>query len=224
MGRETRPSPVFVAFVVVLTLSGVVAGLVSAGGDGGGPVETETPAAVADVTLATGNETPACERCHGVIATNTTERELRNEVANQPDHEFDLEHGDGQWCLDCHAEDDRNELRLPNGSTVDWTEANETRQCAACHGPVYEDWKQHIHGKWTGSWRNATPEKLCTDCHDPHDPEFHAIEPEPAPEEPPSGPAVATSVLPSAYYIGIGSLSVLIVGLLGYAATGLKND
>jgi predicted CxxxxCH...CXXCH cytochrome family protein len=222
MGRQIRPSPVFVVFISVMALSGVTAGIVSAGPSGttGAPPGNHATVGSASVSA----ENPTCERCHATISTNTTQRNLSNEVTNMPDHEFELDHGDNQWCLDCHAAEDRNELRLPNGSTVAWTEENETEQCAGCHGPVYQDWQQHIHGKWTGSWQNATPAKQCTDCHDPHDPEFHAIEPEPAPEKPPHGPTVAQSIMPFGYYLGIGTVSGLAMILIGYAGMSLRRE
>lgn len=169
-------------------------------------------------------EEPTCDRCHETLDTNPVPRTLENDVEYQPDHAFELQHGEEMWCLDCHGKADRTTLRLANGSVVEWTPENEMRQCAACHGPVFEDWKNQIHGKWTGSWDEPTSEKTCTDCHDPHDPEFHAIEPEPAPREPPAGPTVAQSVLPAGYYVAVGFVGILVTGLLGYAGLALRRD
>lgn len=225
MGRQLRPSPIFAVFVIILILFFGIVGLVSAGANGVSPAATSDSQNMAETTPPSeNNESVNCERCHGSIETNSTERVLHNEVTNQPDHEFELHHGEDQWCFACHATENRDELRLPNGSTVEWTDSNETRLCGSCHGPVYNDWEAHIHGKWTGSWQNATADKECIDCHNPHDPEFEPIEPEPAPEEPPSGPTVAQAVLPSGYYVGVGSMGALLIGLIAYAATGLKND
>ena len=225
MGRQIYRSPVFVLFVVVMTFTGMAAGLAPPGGNGAQSVDGATTMGdTEDTGLMSYEEDEACENCHATLPTNTTERPLHNEVANQPNHEFELNHGENQWCLDCHAAENRSELRMPNGSTMAWTEQNETQLCANCHGPVYEDYKDHIHGKWTGSWQNATSEKLCTDCHDPHDPEFNKIETDPAPEPPASGPAVAQAVLSPTYYVGIGSVGIIALGLLGYAAWGIKDD
>lgn len=225
MGRQIYPSPVFVLFVVIMAFTGMTAGLATPGGGGAhSAADVNSISDGEDTVVASYESGSTCENCHDTLPTNTTKRTLQNEVANQPDHEFELNHGEDMWCLDCHATENRNELRMPNGSTVAWTEQNETQLCAACHGPVYEDFTNHIHGKWTGSWQNATAEKQCTDCHDPHDPEFQKIEPDQPPEPPASGPEVAQSVLSPIYYAGIGAIGVVALGLLGYATWGIKND
>ncbi|UWG49086.1 hypothetical protein HSRCO_2830 [Halanaeroarchaeum sp. HSR-CO] len=230
MGSQQDHPAVVTTFLLVLAVVGVFTGIATAGGGtgppGAGGEDVATPDAHAtafEEDWPSADEEATCERCHATMETNRTPRDLENEVKYQPNHEFDLEHADGQWCLDCHAADNMNELRLPNGSTVAWTTENETKQCASCHGPVYEDWTNQVHGKWTGSYEEPVPDKYCTDCHDPHDPEFHAIEPDPAPEEPPAGPAVAQAVLPGGYYAAVGLAGTLIAGLLGYAALDLRR-
>lgn len=222
VGQNHRP-PVYAVVFLVLCVTGVAVGAAApppaaeSAGSSAGEV-------VLNASTVNHSEQPDCGRCHATLETNRTVRELHNEVTYQPDHEFALDHGDGQWCYDCHAGDNMTRLRLANGTTVPWTAENATRQCGSCHGPVYEDWQNHVHGKWTGSWEDPTTEKQCTDCHDPHDPEFHTIEPEPAPREPPSGPRVAQSVLSGTYYFGVGTGLIAVIALVGYAATTLRRD
>ncbi|MFT4890627.1 MAG: putative CxxxxCH...CXXCH cytochrome family protein [Halobacteriales archaeon] len=227
MSGQRRLPTITVVFVLTLALTGIVAGIAAAGPVGAEGWDSGPPRAVEfSSQLQTSDQDTEhnCERCHSVLETNVTPRDLTNEVSNMPDHEFTLKHGEHKWCLDCHAKKNRNELRLANGTTVAWTERNETRLCAGCHGPVYNDWKEHIHGKWTGSWRNATAAKTCTECHGAHHPEFEPIEPEPAPNHPPSGPSVAQAILSPGYYIGVGIIGVGIAISVIYAAFGLKND
>lgn len=222
VGQNHRP-PVYAVVFFVLCITGVAVGAAAPPPAGEVAGSGESGVALSGSAVDQG-EQPNCDRCHATLETNRTARELHNEVTYQPNHEFTPDHGDGQWCYDCHAGGNMTRLRLANGTTVEWTEENATRQCGSCHGPVYQDWKDHVHGKWTGSWENATAEKQCTDCHDPHNPEFQHIEPEPAPRDPPGGPRVAQSVLSGTYYFGVGAGLIVVVALVGYAATTLRRD
>lgn len=223
MAGQKHLPPVYIVLIFVLCITGVAAGA-AAPPPAEATASDGASATVHDGVVAAEGDDIDCERCHATLETNRTVRDLKNAVHNQPNHEFDLNHTEDQWCYDCHSAENMNRLVLLNGSSVARTDANITKQCAACHGPVYQDWQDHIHGKWTGSWENATTEKYCTDCHDPHHPEYESIEPEPAPREPPSGPNVAQSVLSGTYYFGVGTGSIIALGLIGYAATSIRRD
>ncbi len=60
--------------------------------------------------------------------------------------------------------------------------------CGKCHGQIYRDWRDGIHGKRIGSWRDGGKKRwwVCTECHNPHDvqPGFKQLAPEPAPALP----------------------------------------
>ena len=119
-----------------------------------------------------------CNACHGRMKVNYTPRVLKYAPEN---HQFELKHGDGKfWCLTCHDPADRTKLRLFNGSKVPLSDP--VPLCGQCHGPIYRDWKEHIHGRWVGSIENAKPDVICTDCHNPHDPAFKPITPKPKPQ------------------------------------------
>ncbi len=119
-----------------------------------------------------------CNSCHGRMEVNYTPREL---VYAPENHRFDLKHGDGRfWCLTCHDPADRTKLKLFNGSRIPLE--NPILLCSQCHGPVYEEWKDHIHGRWGKNVFDAEPTLICTDCHNPHDPAFKPISPMPTPQ------------------------------------------
>ena len=117
-----------------------------------------------------------CTECHDpTIPVNTRRRKL--EMAHEDvvlNH--DEEH---RWCFDCHAETNRDKLRLASGEQIDFTESY--RLCGQCHGPTLRNWKAGEHGKRTGSWSGEKQYLLCASCHSPHSPGFKPLKPQPAP-------------------------------------------
>jgi len=112
-----------------------------------------------------------CETCHSKI--------------REPQHKnIVLHHAEDQrGCLDCHNPDDRDTLRLANGTTVSFKESY--RLCGQCHGPKYRDWKEGLHGKRTGHWDGRKEYYLCVHCHsNPHSPRFPDMKPLPPPTRP----------------------------------------
>jgi hypothetical protein len=50
---------------------------------------------------------------------------------------------------------------------------------------LYRDWKAGIHGKRTGYFEGGQRMyMLCVHCHNPHDPAFRPLKPEPPPHRP----------------------------------------
>ncbi len=102
---------------------------------------------------------------------------------------LDLQHGRGGiWCLDCHHSEKRNKLVDNFGNEVGFNEPQ--KLCGKCHGPVYRDWRDGIHGKRIGEWATDGKKRwwVCTECHNPHDVQqgdrnrgFTQLQPEPAP-------------------------------------------
>ena len=93
-----------------------------------------------------------------------------------------LQHGEFQWCLNCHATDERNYLKLINGDIISFEESY--RLCGQCHGLIYRDWKLGIHGRRVGKWNGKKLYLLCVHCHDPHSPKFRKIIPKDPPRRP----------------------------------------
>jgi hypothetical protein len=120
-----------------------------------------------------------CSSCHAGMEVNTKRRELKEEHTN-----IHLKHGSvSRWCLDCHDATNRDMLRLVNGDRIDFSHSYEL--CGQCHGPTYRDWKVGVHGKRIGYFAGGQRTYfLCVNCHNPHDPKFKPIKPEPPPVKP----------------------------------------
>jgi hypothetical protein len=121
-----------------------------------------------------------CSNCHASMPVNRKKRELKEEHAD-----IKLHHAETmRWCLDCHDAKNRDRLRLYNGDLINFTESY--RLCGECHGPQYKDWKAGIHGKRVGYFSGSGKRiyYLCANCHNPHDPKFKPLKPEPPPYRP----------------------------------------
>ncbi len=119
-----------------------------------------------------------CMQCHSAIPSNPERRPLEA-MHSEIDFKHDAEH---RWCLDCHDQEDRDHLRLANGTPVPFTESY--RLCGQCHGTQFRDWRSGVHGKRTGYWNGAKRYLLCVHCHNPHNPRFAAVKPLPPPVRP----------------------------------------
>jgi len=123
-----------------------------------------------------------CSNCHASLEVNRKKRELKEEHS-----QIKLHHAETmRWCLDCHDGKNRDKLRLYNGELINFTESY--RLCGECHGPQYGDWKAGVHGKRTGYFMGSGKRTyyLCAHCHDPHEPRFKPLKPEPPPSLPTS--------------------------------------
>lgn len=105
---------------------------------------------------------------------------------------LNLQHGRGAiWCLDCHHPTTRNKLIDNFGQPISFNEPQ--KLCGKCHGQVYRNWRDGIHGKRIGEWASNGKKRwfVCTECHNPHDVQqgkrnsgFAQLAPERAPELP----------------------------------------
>jgi uncharacterized CHY-type Zn-finger protein len=110
---------------------------------------------------------------------------------------MDLQHGRGSiWCLDCHHTQTRNKFVDHNGGEIDFNQPQVL--CGKCHGPLYREWREGLHGKRIGEFASTGKKRwfVCTECHNPHDVQqgarnsgFAQI----APEAPPQLPKGMTS-------------------------------
>ena len=102
---------------------------------------------------------------------------------------MNLQHGRGAiWCLDCHHGEQRNKFVDHRGNEISFDEPQ--KLCGKCHGPVYRDWRDGIHGKRIGEWASTGKKRwwVCSECHNPHDVQqgsrnsgFATMKPEPPP-------------------------------------------
>ena len=119
-----------------------------------------------------------CSDCHADVEVNRERRALE-----EMHDDIVLDHGPKErWCFDCHNPDDRDRLRLANGTLIGFDESY--RLCGQCHGTIFRDWRQGIHGRREGYWNGAKSYLLCAHCHNPHAPRFRPIAPLPAPVRP----------------------------------------
>ena len=119
-----------------------------------------------------------CTECHSEMEVNPERR-----VLEEMHDDIVLNHGPkDRWCLDCHNPDDRNVLRLINGRLISFDESY--LLCGQCHGTIFRDWRQGIHGRRQGYWNGGKSYLLCAHCHDPHAPAFHTIAALPPPVRP----------------------------------------
>ena len=120
-----------------------------------------------------------CSDCHAGQEVNPNRRVLEEfhediQIINHNEEE--------RWCLDCHNPDDRDYLRLASGRLVSFQESYYL--CGQCHGTIFRDWKAGIHGRRTGEWNGEKVYRLCVHCHNPHQPRFKPIAPQPPPVKP----------------------------------------
>jgi len=104
------------------------------------------------------------------------------------ENSLQLMHGRGaMWCLDCHSANNRNKLLDRRGNEVTFNQPQ--RLCGSCHGEIYIDWREGIHGKRIGDWATGGKKRwwVCTECHNPHTVQtirYNPINPEPPPPLP----------------------------------------
>jgi hypothetical protein len=108
---------------------------------------------------------PCGEQCHDDRVADPTPRALALFHVGRT-----VEHGPAlDFCNDCHAMDDVDQLVLLDGTTHVGFDASDPL-CAQCHGGIHDDWEAGIHGLTTGGWQGTVQRRLCTACHDPHAP------------------------------------------------------
>jgi hypothetical protein len=120
-----------------------------------------------------------CTGCHNTdMPANRTRRQL-SDMHTDIVLQHDTEH---RWCLDCHDAGERDRLHLASGEPVPFEESY--RLCGQCHGEKYRDWRAGVHGRRVGQWNGAKQYLLCVHCHNPHQPRFTSLAPQPAPRRP----------------------------------------
>lgn len=91
----------------------------------------------------------------------------------------------GMDCRTCHDYAQMQSLRLQDGSETDFDHSY--LLCQQCHFQQARDWAGGAHGKRLAGWRGMRVIKVCTDCHNPHDPAFGQRVPMRGPTIPRSG-------------------------------------
>jgi len=132
-----------------------------------------------------------CATCHnGKTVPFPKDKQPRLIVMHKDivENSLQLMHGRGaMWCLDCHSATNRNRLNDRRGNEITFSQPQ--RLCGSCHGEIYIDWREGIHGKRIGDWATGGKKRwwVCTECHNPHTVQtirFNPINPEPPPPPP----------------------------------------
>ena len=123
-----------------------------------------------------------CTDCHDEDWETDFDKRDLDEPHDEIPGKFVNHDSENRWCLDCHSANHRDRLRLINGKLIKFNEYY--RVCEQCHKGVVREWKMGVHGKRTGNWNGENQHWQCTQCHDPHNPPFKALEPMPAPRKP----------------------------------------
>ena len=118
-----------------------------------------------------------CSECHKDFSSPPRQNA---EIPEHADINERFDHGLNTFCVNCHNPVDRNTYVAHDGSAIPSTEP--ALLCSKCHGPTYREWQVGIHGRSNGGWERDNPERkklLCIQCHDPHQPKFAPMKPEP---------------------------------------------
>ena len=114
-----------------------------------------------------------CNECHRVFDTVD---DKKTRIAEHVD--LKLNHGKDVGCLSCHHKTNRNAYVTNDGREIPSNRPEEL--CSRCHNMTYRDWTIGAHGRTTGVWNRAGTgwrALVCTECHNPHSPQFPYLAP-----------------------------------------------
>ncbi len=119
-----------------------------------------------------------CSDCHSLFdSPPETTRQLTQH------REIILKHGLNTRCFNCHNRENRNAFVDDAGGEIPYDQPQVL--CARCHGTVFRDWENGVHGRTNGYWEKSkgVAQRLrCIQCHDPHEPPFPPMHPAPGPK------------------------------------------
>ncbi len=191
MDRSSPVRPLHSGIAALIVLTGLLAGfgaLASPADEPDDPASRPSRAAAIPVDSMVFETPPPpfrdpdifpCSECHNEDQPPNPQRRVLEEMHEEIVLRHDEEH---RWCLDCHDADNRDRLRLANGTLIPFEESY--RLCGQCHGSKFRDWRAGVHGRRTGEWDGDRQYLLCVHCHYSHEPGFEPIAPKPAPMSP----------------------------------------
>lgn len=118
-----------------------------------------------------------CSMCHDGFSGDPNIKPLEGEHAD-----IDFDHGLNQSCLNCHNSSNSDAYINHEGMEIPGDQSS--MLCAKCHGVTFREWEVGVHGLLSGHWDDSFgPRKKldCVQCHDPHNPAFPVMKPDPAP-------------------------------------------
>lgn len=143
---------------------------------------------------------PLCgESCHeGTVPEGEPKGNYPRDIKSHKNIVLDgkqIPHGRGAvWCLDCHHRTERNSLIDNFGKPISYDQPQ--LLCGKCHGDIFRDWRDGIHGKRIGSWKSDGKKRwfVCTECHNPHNVQHGELNRGVAPHTPEPPPVRARGI------------------------------
>lgn len=119
-----------------------------------------------------------CNRCH------SNYKKLSNPLPLKSPHQnLQMNHVEqAQRCSICHSSQSPNKLVMLDGTVLNYQ--NAPQLCGQCHGSIYIDWSQGIHGKKILSPATKIKKLQCSECHNAHSPQFKKMKADPPPHRP----------------------------------------
>lgn len=118
-----------------------------------------------------------CSECHEGYLDDPEIDPLAGEHAD-----IVFTHGLDQHCLHCHNPTNSDVYLNHDGTEIPGDQSS--LLCMKCHGVTQRDWEVGVHGRITGYWDDTFGERSnleCIQCHDPHNPRFPQMKPDPPP-------------------------------------------
>lgn len=111
-----------------------------------------------------------CSSCH--IEPLADLQSAQGLAAPKAHWNIEIDHADESvmTCTTCHSSDNMDTLHTLTNEPVSFDHSYQV--CAQCHSGIAEDWAGGAHGKRVGGWTPPRVVNNCTDCHNPHQPQW----------------------------------------------------
>lgn len=124
----------------------------------------------------------SCKNCH--LTRSAEHRNIIKKIERNHEEKDNMVHGTLKMaCVKCHDRENHNLLNTGMDNQK-ITFENSSPICQQCHGKIFKDWQNGVHGKRLGGWNLQKVQFQCVDCHNPHSVSFPKMKAEPPPHKP----------------------------------------